>query len=152
MIEKEERLKYLSYAQWVSLVVVSLLLSIHQVKLVLVNSSSALNAVLDTYEQSAFRSPIITPRDVLKCAAAKLNAGRRELISAIASSGLVCDARTKKWGRSATWGSLCCSVTSRVRIMLVIYTLYKPPHVSSVHRIRTAYGGLSNKSSTSGSR
>ena len=38
------------------------------------------------------------------------------------------------------------------RIMLVIYTLYKPPHVSSVHRIRTAYGGLSNKSSTSGSR
>ena len=96
MIEKEERLKYLSYAQLVSLVVVSLLLSIHQVKLVLVNSTSALNAVLDTYEQSAFRSPIMTPRDVLKCAAAELNAGRRELISAIASLGLVCDARTKK--------------------------------------------------------
>ena len=62
----------------------------------LVNSSSALNAILDTYEQSAFRSPIMTPRDVPKCAAAKLNAGRRELISAIASLGFVCDARTKK--------------------------------------------------------
>ena len=30
--------------------------------------------------------------------------------------------------------------------MLVTYTLYTPPHVSSVHLIRTAYGGRSNKS------
>ena len=29
--------------------------------------------------------------------------------------------------------------------MLVAYTLYAPPHASSVHLIRTAYGGRSNK-------